>query len=305
MTPDISVILCTHNPRRDYLRRTLEGLGRVTLPRERWEFLLVDNASNPGLAGEIGLEWHPQARHCREDRVGLSHARLRGIAEARGRILVWVDDDNVLRPDYLDTALRMAAEHPDLGVWSGGVLPEFEVPPPEWTRPYWGCLTLREVTSPIWYVDEASASHAVQPSGAGMCIRAEIARRYADLCASDPARLALGRRGLGLGGAEDADMALTAFGMGFKTAILPDLQLLHLIPARRLELDYLCRLVEGGMYSSFLLWHLRGYPLPARSGWFRGMLAWIRAWGHPRPERLLRMAARRGIQRAVREFGGG
>ena len=62
----ISVIICTHNPRPDYLRRVLDALKAQTLPKERWELLLIDNASNEPLSGEWDLSWHPHARHIRE-----------------------------------------------------------------------------------------------------------------------------------------------------------------------------------------------------------------------------------------------
>ena len=45
MTPVISVVIPTHNPRMDYLRRVLEALRGQTLPREQWEIIVVDNGS--------------------------------------------------------------------------------------------------------------------------------------------------------------------------------------------------------------------------------------------------------------------
>ena len=104
---NISVILCTHNPRKDYLRRVLAGLRAQTLPLHQWELLLVDNASAASLAGRFDLSWHPNARHVREEELGLTPARLRGIREASGAILVFVDDDTVLAPDYLEQALTV------------------------------------------------------------------------------------------------------------------------------------------------------------------------------------------------------
>ena len=45
----LSVIVCAHNPSSDYMRRMLESLRAQTLSRERWELLLVDNASTKAL----------------------------------------------------------------------------------------------------------------------------------------------------------------------------------------------------------------------------------------------------------------
>ena len=76
MTPsasaNISVVICTHNPRPDYLRRTLDALKTQTLPQEQWELLLVDNASEKALTGVWDLSWHPRARHIRENELGLA-----------------------------------------------------------------------------------------------------------------------------------------------------------------------------------------------------------------------------------------
>src|SRR5690348_13801358 len=91
-----SVIICTHNPRADYLGRTLESLKKQTIATNEWELLLVDNHSDQRLADTWDLSWHTDATHIREDELGLIAARVRGIREARGDLLTFVDDDNVL-----------------------------------------------------------------------------------------------------------------------------------------------------------------------------------------------------------------
>ena len=51
--PSLSVIICAHNPRADFLR-TRSGRASVqTLPREQWELLLIDNASREPLADRM------------------------------------------------------------------------------------------------------------------------------------------------------------------------------------------------------------------------------------------------------------
>ena len=48
-----------------------------------------------------------------------------------GEILIFVDDDNVLDPNYLSRAAQLASNWPILGAWGAGlILPEFEVEPP-------------------------------------------------------------------------------------------------------------------------------------------------------------------------------
>ena len=96
MISSLSVIICTHNPRSDYLSRVLQALDSQSLSKESWELLLIDNASEKILSTEIDLSWHPNSRHIREEQLGLTPARLRGIKESVGEILIFVDDDNVL-----------------------------------------------------------------------------------------------------------------------------------------------------------------------------------------------------------------
>src|SRR6266436_6280424 len=102
----LSVIICTHNPRSDYLRRCIEGLRCQKLPYDRWELLVVDNRSDEPLADRIDLSWHPDPHIIREEVLGLTPARLRGIRESMGDLLVFVDDDNVLDVDFLEGAVR-------------------------------------------------------------------------------------------------------------------------------------------------------------------------------------------------------
>ncbi len=132
----ISVIICSLNPRSDYLRRVLDSLQGQTLPASKWELLLVDNGSDTPLADSWDLSWHPHHRHIRETEPGLTAARLRAIKEATGDLLVFVDDDNLLAPDYLATALEIRRAYPYASVFGAGALePEFEVEPPAERRP--------------------------------------------------------------------------------------------------------------------------------------------------------------------------
>ena len=239
-----SVIICTHNPRPDFLNQVIGALRLQTLPASLWEFLVVDNASTVPLAPELNLAWHPHPRVVREEKLGVSHARLRGIAETSGDVLVFVDDDNVLDMDYLEQALAIAEKHPRMGSWGGGIYPQFEQPPPKWTRRYWGMLAIKEVTE-----DHIGTS----PIGAGLCVRRPVARHYYQRVIDCPLRLALGRTGSSLVSSEDIDLASCATALDLEMGVFAALQLKHLIPAHRLSEEYLLRLGEAMEFSRLLL----------------------------------------------------
>jgi glycosyltransferase involved in cell wall biosynthesis len=247
----LSVIICTHNPRPDYLSRTLAGLRAQTLPADEWELLLIDNASSPELATAVSLKWHPNARHLREDVLGLTPARLRGIQEAQGRLLVFVDDDNLLDRDYLANAIGIYEDYPFLGAFGGSVEAEFEVEPPSSIKPYLGGLAIRKTVSDHW--SNARKWSEATPVGAGMCVRREVARLYLERVRNDPLRLALDRQGKSLGAGGDADLAWTSSSLNKGTGCFARLRLTHLISKDRLTESYIERLNTGFAYAEEIL----------------------------------------------------
>ncbi|GAB4376474.1 MAG: hypothetical protein Kow00121_23580 [Elainellaceae cyanobacterium] len=299
MVPIISVITCTHNPRQDYLRRVLAALHSQTLTTDLWEYLLVDNASDRSLASEIGLSWHPQARHIREDKLGLTPARLRGIQEANGEILIFVDDDNVLDADYLEVALRISKDWAMLGAWGGQSRGEFEITPPDWTKPYWGILGIREFGKDQW--SNLLHQWTTTPIGAGICVRKTVADKYFELVRSDPMRLNLDRKGKQLISGGDTDLAFTACDTGLGTGIFVDLKLTHLIPVGRLEEEYLVRLTENLAYSNNILDFLRG-KMPRKTPWFKQKMSeYYQLWTNGKRGMRFHQAKARGIDRAIQE----
>jgi hypothetical protein len=297
---EVTVIVCTHNPRKDYLERVMQGLKGQSLERQRWELLVVDNASKEPVGERLNLDWHPGGRCVREERLGLTEARLRGIRESRGELLVFVDDDNVLGPGYLETALHLGRDWTRIGVYGGGIRPEFEHAPPERVRPYLGHLALREVEKPRWSnLPTASES---EPWGAGLCVRRRVAEAYVAYSLEKPNRLS-DRRGTQLDSSGDTEICMVALGAGWGMAVFPELQITHLIPAFRLEESYLLRLVEGLEFSWALIGHrFRGTHL--RSGWsLGGLLRFLRDWiGSSGLERKMCLARFRGRERACREL---
>jgi glycosyltransferase involved in cell wall biosynthesis len=256
MNPTLSVVVCTHNPRADYLNNVLKALQVQTLPFESWELLLIDNASEQALSETIDLTWHPQARHIRENQLGLTPARLRGIKESSSETLIFVDDDNVLDSDYLEIALKISHQFPFLGSWGGQIRAEFEIVPPEWAKPHFGILAIREFDHDRW--SNLLHQHETTPCGAGMCVRRKVAEQYIHRVLHDPRRMNLDRKGKTLMSCGDTDLAFTACDIGLGTGQFKDLKLTHLIPETRLEEEYLLRLTESMSYSLTILDSLRG-----------------------------------------------
>lgn len=295
----VSVIICTHNPRFDYLQRVLEALKLQSLNFEKWQLLLIDNASDKLLSSEIDLSWHPNSRHIREEQLGLTPARLRGIKEAASETLVFVDDDNVLDSDYLEIALQISKDYPFIGAWGGQIRPDFEIEPPEWTKPYWEMLAIRELNQDKW--SNLPHQHETTPCGAGLCIRKFVAEKYAESVCTQSERIKLDRNGKQLTSCGDSDLAFTACDMGLGTGQFTALKMTHLIPAFRVQLDYLERLTEGMTYSQTILDAFRG-KLPTKYSWRGKIFQYYVRWRLTPNQRRLHDASLRGLDMALREL---
>lgn len=100
----LSIIICTYNRDR-YIYNVLESLARNDYPKDGYEIVVVDNNCTDNTAGELNrfAQDRPdvQLRCCMEKSQGLSWARNRGISEAKGDILVYVDDDAFVDPGFI------------------------------------------------------------------------------------------------------------------------------------------------------------------------------------------------------------
>jgi glycosyltransferase involved in cell wall biosynthesis len=255
---NVSVIICTNNPRLDYLSRVLHALKEQSLPANEWELLLVDNASHVPLEGTCDLSWHPNARCVLEGQLGASHARWRAVRETQSEIRVFVDDDNLLHRDYLATAVRLLGTHAWLGAIGGQILPEYEVPPPEWLTRYERVLAIRRFKKARW--SNAVDDWQSQPWGAGMAVRKSVCDIYDTNLSKSSERRALGRKGSVLGSAEDIDLVLGCLDVGLGFGTFPELIVTHLIPEQRMSEASLAAITRAMVTSNLLLSHLRGEP---------------------------------------------
>ncbi len=135
MKPVYTVALCTHN-HADRLARTLIDLQSLRAPREPWELLVIDNGCSDGTPDLLAHHGWPakwQVRVVREERLGLSNARNRAVADAHGDYVIFMDDDETPDADWLRAFERLIdAHHPD--AFGGRIRVLFEDERPAWLR---------------------------------------------------------------------------------------------------------------------------------------------------------------------------
>ncbi len=282
MSIRISVVLPTHNPRADYLSATLEALRLQSLPLDEWELVLVDNRSEVPLAGRVDLSWHPKGSIVREERLGLTRALIAGFRVATAPFIATVADDNVLAPNYLEESLQIFHEHPPMGAIGGNARPRYDEPPPAWLSDCEGLLALREVGPvPRFALPPVSGYPDCAPIGAGMVLRASLARAYAEEVEISALRSSLDRAGDSLASSGDNDIVLTVMKHGGGVGTFPTLSFLHLMPPRRTEIGYLCRLQRAMMRSFVQMLAVHEMcpwpPIPPATLPLRKLRAWYRS----------------------------
>jgi glycosyltransferase involved in cell wall biosynthesis len=101
---DVSVIVCTYN-RAELLGDAVRSLDSLQTHDElRFEIVIVDNASadeTASVARELQATCSAPVRYVYEPKPGVSAARNRGIAEAQGEWIAFMDDDQIADEHWL------------------------------------------------------------------------------------------------------------------------------------------------------------------------------------------------------------
>lgn len=118
----MTVVIPTFN-RPAQLAHTLRHLRRQTLPAADYELIVVDDGSTPPAVVPTAEGGPPCTLLRFDDVLERCVARNRGAEVARGEILVFLDDDLEVAPDFLEAHLRAHAEWPGALVGGNVVLP--------------------------------------------------------------------------------------------------------------------------------------------------------------------------------------
>jgi glycosyltransferase involved in cell wall biosynthesis len=107
--PEVTVIVAAHDGER-FLREALDSLYAQEFAA--FEVVFVDDGSTDHTA-EIARSFPVRYRH--QENLGLAAARNAGLAMARGELIAFLDDDDVLPPSKLGAQAGYLREHPETG----------------------------------------------------------------------------------------------------------------------------------------------------------------------------------------------
>jgi glucosyl-dolichyl phosphate glucuronosyltransferase len=228
----ITVILCTYNRCRS-LARALESVAASELPISvEWDVLVVDNNSRDQTREVIQAfcrRYPGRFQYVFEPHPGKSHALNRGIREARGRILAFIDDDVTVDPTWLQNLIKAMDDNEWAGV-GGRILPSRTFSCPDWL-----VLEGRQSMAGILALFDRGPERGEltePPYGTNMAFRRDVFEKYGDF------RIDLGPAPGSEIRNEDTEFGRRIMAVGERLRYEPAAVVYHEIPQNRLSKQY-------------------------------------------------------------------
>ena len=243
---DFSVVVCTYN-RSCGLIVILESLALQKVPSNfDWEIVVVDNNSTDDtydVVQKFSASSCVRVEYVFEPTVGLSHARNRGILEAKGTYVLFVEDDEIADKNLVIQLYNTFRTHGCECV-GGKINLLFEDEKPDWLiMELWGFLGYLNYGDEPILMDEYH-----YPFGGNMTFKKEI---FHEIGMFD---INLGRKGRQLFGGEEHDLFLRLLKSGAKGVYQPKAMVQHRIDKKRMTKNYFRRLhfksgMQKGLFS--------------------------------------------------------
>jgi glycosyltransferase involved in cell wall biosynthesis len=233
----IDLVICTYN-NAALLDRVLTAISNQQVPKNSyWTVLVVNNnctdETSEVIHKHIQAQKIPHLSMILESQQGLNHARLCGLKNTTGDWIAFVDDDCMLKEDWLAQAAEFALSHPECGAFGGKVILDWETTPPNYILKYGYSF--------------AQQNHGISPTqpdclvGAGLVVnrKAIIKTNWLDK------QFLSDRVGNKLISGGDVEIVLRIRSAGYDIWYNPACQLMHFIPAKRTSQKYLVDINYG------------------------------------------------------------
>ena len=231
----LDVAICTYNRAAD-LDRCLETLSRQSAS-QGWRITVIDNNSTDATPEVVSRHAAsgllPDLTRIFEPTPGLTAARQRAVAESAADWVAFVDDDCLLHPNWIETAMATLNGHPDAGALGGRVVPDWGRPAPAYLDRN-GWLFARQ--------DHGDRLCEVESLvGAGLI----LSRRALERIGWTSQPLLADRIGPGFVSGGDVEISLRLQAGGYALLYQPAMQLDHVIASNRQTMPQLIGLAAG------------------------------------------------------------
>ena len=235
----ITATISTYN-REKYLPQVLDSLKRQTLAKNLFEIILVDNNS-PGNTKQIADNFKSDNldisfEYYLETNQGLSYGRNRGITEAKGKYITFIDDDAFLADDYLEVIYNHFETNKNVVAIGSKIILHYEDIIPDWENKYLNSL--------LGYFNLGDEQKKFPkndyPRGSNMSFKTNVFNTVGNF------NVELGRKGGNLAGSEEKDMFMRIYKHGkFQVNYIPNAIVYHCVPIERTTTEFIKRQALG------------------------------------------------------------
>jgi len=251
MTPQISVIICTYKPQREYFEPCLHAVAALDVSELNVEVVLVDNNSPEPIENQKYVSDFIQKSNVKlikETKQGLSYARIAGVANTTAPIVVFFDDDNAPASDYLQVVKKYFDTYSFLGILGPGNVEVVFNSPPLPNREHFLRGIFQEKHMKRFEYASVSEHSGVYPPGTGISMLRLVFDEYRQNLEKGNYKTT-GRKGNSMTSSEDVQIVFTCVLKKLAVGTAPELYVKHLTPENRCTIKYVKRLRFGQIIS--------------------------------------------------------
>lgn len=108
MDIDVTIVIPVYNAE-SYIRKCIESILRQTYTN--WEIIAIDDGSTDNslvVLCEYEKKYHEKIRVISQSNSGVANARNKGIKEAKGKYIMFIDNDDYIDQDYIINFMKLA-----------------------------------------------------------------------------------------------------------------------------------------------------------------------------------------------------
>jgi glycosyltransferase involved in cell wall biosynthesis len=237
MSPSVSVCICTYN-RSQSLRRTLNSFAAQNdVNVDTVELLIVNNNCTDDTDEVVeAFRERLAIRRVTESRQGLAHARNKAVAEFRGEVLLFTDDDVRLETGWLAAYQDAIHRFPEADYFGGRILTDWGQAKPRWI----GDEPLPLIDGALVWFDHGAETRMFRateppPFGASFAIRRQLSDKIGLF------RTDLGPGGIGRGFGDETEFLMRARAAGAQGVYVGEALCFHVYDPKRITLPALYR----------------------------------------------------------------
>jgi glycosyltransferase involved in cell wall biosynthesis len=242
----VSVVVCCYNSV-EIIVPTIKALSRQEVPPGiEYEVILVDNNCTDNTVQLAKETWKSPSfplRIVKEMEPGLIYARKTGVKSARYDILLFVDDDNILNPDWVTKLYHLYQEMPKVAIIGGYNQALIQGNKPSWFDRF-------EKVYACGPRDDKPGPNPIFLFGAGLSFRTEVLK---SVFSSDLPLFLVGRTKNTLTRGEDTEMSLRCRLLGWDSYYDSSLRLQHNLLPKRVNWNYVWQARKGGGTARIIL----------------------------------------------------